>query len=137
MKASIYYNPFEHPNSSERADALYWLVRNNDGILPLSKNYFKKWRFMGYEEVDQNKDLQKELERLFHKYNTENNPLGTMQGQKKVRELQAHTSMSVQDIIKIGDAYFMVAPFGFVIVEWVSDDEMISKGREAKQRILS
>jgi len=63
-----------------------------------------------FQETDNISDF---LENLFHRFNSEENPLSTKEYQDKIEKLQAHTSMSMGDIIKINDAYYMVDGNGF------------------------
>lgn len=75
--------------------------------------------------------LPEELERLFSKYNDGGyaedtpyskgrNPLATPKGQEKVHKSgTGHTSMSVGDIVKVDDDYYMVASAGFKKVKFV------------------
>lgn len=115
MIAKIYYAKIISPYLKEK-----WFVdvyRNahfGDGLIVLSHNNFRRyWVLMDITDASGVDDL----ERLFAKYNDEGdgaNPLATSKGQERVRKSGTHhTSMSVLDIIKLGDKYFMVAGSGF------------------------
>lgn len=75
------------------------------------------------------------LEMLYEKFNSDNNPLCTVENQKFIKSIGTHTSMSVGDIVKITDEskcnnlsnnlcgnlcnnvcskYYIVKPTGFV-----------------------
>ena len=59
-------------------------------------------------------DIHNMLEDLFCKYNHEDkNPLGSVNGQKFVRENKTHTSMSVGDVIQINEKYFVCKDEGW------------------------
>lgn len=114
MKAQIFYTKVFHPSEvvDSRFGDIYTKAHyGSESVINLPIEMFRKyWVLMATEWIG-NEDY---LERLFEKYNTDNNPLGTDAGQQKVKKSGTHhTSMSVLDIIKIGSKYFMVAGAGF------------------------
>jgi hypothetical protein len=128
--AEVYYAKMfvrEHP-------AVYMQLHSSgDEPVKISKTLFKKqWKKMSKDKVMiDGKVLNEELERMFAKYNDSGyaesvsyskgrNPLATPKGQKRVdKSGTSHTSMSVGDMVKVGDDVYMVAPHGFKKVEIV------------------
>ena len=53
------------------------------------------------------------LEEMFAKFNSEENPLSALKYQKKIKEMLAHTSMNVGDVIQIDNDYYVVKGMGF------------------------
>ena len=53
------------------------------------------------------------LDMIFSRFNDESNPLSTKECQEKIKEKNSHTSMTVGDIIKIDNEYYIVASMGF------------------------
>jgi len=58
--------------------------------------------------------LIKYFDQLYRLFNSENNPLSNNpEIQNMIKDAKSHTSMSPGDIIKINDAHYYVAGFGF------------------------
>jgi len=131
MKAEILYygKTLPHPGDLEKQ---YWgkkyleIHHGKKESISLSRGFFQKhWRTLPIrEEVDTDKPLMEELERLFAKYNQDHlNPYSNTEehfnrgevspGQQKIRDLHVHTSMSVGDVIKINNSHYIVAGTGF------------------------
>ncbi len=53
------------------------------------------------------------LNSLFSLFNSDQNPLGSPEGQALIEELHAHTSMAAGDVISVNDTYYVVAGRGF------------------------
>lgn len=72
-----------------------------DEILPNNINLNNENEIMDY------------IENLFFTFNSDNNPLSSPNIQKKLKEFNSHTSMSMGDIVQINNDYYMVAGVGF------------------------
>lgn len=58
------------------------------------------------------------LENLFVRFNsTDVNPLQSEEAQKMIKQNKTHTSMSLGDIIKLNDKYYMLGMLGFQKLE--------------------
>lgn len=64
-----------------------------------------------------NKDIHCLLEGLFARFNSEENPLSSEEKQKLIREHNTHTSMSLGDVVKVNDKYYVAAQIGFQNLE--------------------
>ncbi|AKI80520.1 hypothetical protein [Niemeyer virus] len=74
-----------------------------------SKSYKKVHEYT--DDIQTNyKDI---LELIFEKFNNTDNPLTSLDNQKIIRNNKLHTSMSVDDIVKIDKKYYIVDDIGF------------------------
>lgn len=65
-------------------------------------------------DFDNSKSVKENLELVFAKMNIQGqNPMTTAENQNWVRANHVHTSMSVGDVIKIGNDYYMAKPSGY------------------------
>jgi len=123
-EAIIYYSKTPHPSYNEYWDTKYHDVHfsHDDKPISLKRGFFTHyWRKLPIKEKVDSSKLRPEMERLFEKYNLyHSNPYSSENnGQHIIRDLGVHTSMSVEDIIKIGNTYYMVAPEGFRKIRFV------------------
>lgn len=58
-------------------------------------------------------DITKFLDETFATFNTDDNPLSTLEIQQVICENNLHTSMSVGDVISVDDDIYTVSGFGF------------------------
>ena len=122
-QAEIYYVDLPHPSESKIADDMYFLIHgcNRDEIklLPIKYSFFAKhWKKLPKkEQVTEEEVRDKEFDRLFAKYNHyDTNPYSSDNdpGQKILKRLNLHhTSMSIGDMIKVGNKFFIVASIGW------------------------
>lgn len=122
MKADIFYSTMPHPSEDEWFGSVFYSkVRSHEtpegGVVKFPKakfaRYFKK--MASFEVKD---DSSASLERLWEVFNDASdegaNPLGTPEGQAKVRASGTHhTSMSVGDVVKIGRKLHVAVSVGF------------------------
>nr|WBF70319.1 hypothetical protein [Megavirus caiporensis] len=98
----------------------YYQRKNADSelysFIYLSKHYVKIYSYMTDEKLH-DQDVIKHLGHIFKRFNNDNNPLYQKDLQKRVKKYHTHTSISVDDIIKINDKYFMVTDFGFEVID--------------------
>lgn len=111
----FYAKSMPHPGTPEVPN--WWYRELHYGLqktLPLKKSFFRNnWRQVGTSNS-------KDPEELFVMYNRDyTNPLATSQGQQLIRSLGVrHTSMSVGDIVKVRNFYYIAAGEGFKRVVW-------------------
>lgn len=74
-----------------------------------SKSYMKVYEYTDDTQTNY-KDI---LELIFEKFNNTDNPLKSLDNQKIIRSNKLHTSMSVDDIVKIDNDYYIVDIIGF------------------------
>ncbi|AAV51045.1 hypothetical protein [Acanthamoeba castellanii mimivirus] len=74
-----------------------------------SKSYTKVYEYTDDTQTNY-KDI---LELIFEKFNNTDNPLKSLDNQKIIRNNKLHTSMSVDDIVKIDNNYYIVDIIGF------------------------
>lgn len=108
---TIYYANSPHPVENKEWGKFYNVIHFSDDPNPIqiSEKYFKKfWKKAPtlFKTVDK--------EWIFSKLNGPDNPLATKDGQARLRAKGIqHTSMSVGDVIKVKDKYYVTANVGF------------------------
>ncbi|AGD92926.1 hypothetical protein LBA_01008 [Megavirus lba] len=80
------------------------------------KHYVKIYSYVTNEKLCDQYVIE-HLDDVFKRFNNDDNPLYQKDLQKKVKKYHTHTSMSVDDIIKIDDMYFLVTDFGFEVID--------------------
>jgi hypothetical protein len=140
ISAEIYYYDNLHPSEAEQdVKDLWFALRPSKRTyeLKMKKSFFRKHYEMVWDYVvDDSKDF---LETIFADFNCDDNPLATKDGQCVLQSLGVrHTSMSVGDIIRVGDEYHIVCNEGFALVILLEDDEMVAEPKtigEASHRL--
>lgn len=66
-----------------------------------------------FSKLENEIDIHAELEYLFKLLNSKDNPLYSIKYQRKIKAMQTHTCMSVGDVIKIDNIYYIVNGDGF------------------------
>jgi len=118
-EATIYYSKTPHPShGSKYWEGRYSAMHHGKGkIITLKENFFRTyWRKMPIKEMVNENKLDSSLETIFAKYNDySTNPYSSENnGQRIIKEKGVHhTSMSVEDVVKVGKTYYVVAGLGF------------------------
>lgn len=114
MKAEIFYytNEIPHPAENKYWGSIYKIIHYREEPSPFSikVGFFKRyWRKLPVKE-----DIHSinDFELIFKKYNL-NNPYSSVDGQRIIKEYKTHTSMSIGDVIKVNNTYYMVSNLGF------------------------
>ncbi|AVG46677.1 hypothetical protein [Acanthamoeba polyphaga mimivirus] len=81
-----------------------------------SKRYVKIFSYTTNEKLRDHYVIE-HLDDVFKRFNNDDNPLYEKKLQKQVKKYHTHTSISVDDIIKIDDSYFMITDFGFDVLD--------------------
>ncbi|ARF12179.1 hypothetical protein Klosneuvirus_3_314 [Klosneuvirus KNV1] len=92
-----------------------FLVKRFLNPTKITKEEFNKYYASIYtfqHEFQETDNVNEFLENLFHRFNSDENPLATKEYQDKIEKLQAHTSMSMGDVIKINDTHYIVDGIG-------------------------
>lgn len=108
-QVSIYYPCFTQKQSQD------FMVKRFLFPTKITKEEFNKYYISIYtfeHEFQKTDNITEFIENLFHRFNSDENPLSTKEYQDKIEALQAHTSMSMGDIIKIDDVYYIVDGVG-------------------------
>ena len=120
----IFYADLGHPSENKRYEEFYskihFLSAGKDvEVIEVPKGYFRMfWRKLPIHEPFNHKmDANKQLERIFAKYNlyssnpysSDNDPGQTMIHARGVH----HTSMSIGDVIRVGDTNYIAVAEGF------------------------
>jgi len=117
-EAIIYYSRTPHPSESKYWGKKYLAIHHgNTKSTTIKSGFFKTyWRRMPVKEYVDEKNIQASLEKIFSKYNQyKSNPYSTEnKGQHIIKNKSVHhTTMSVEDVIKVGKTYYVVAGQGF------------------------
>lgn len=86
----------------------------------MKRSFFDKfWVEMPVREYVDEDNLLRSLEGIFRRYNdSRTNPYSGEEGQRIIREKGVHTSMSVEDVVKVRDTYYMVVDIGFAVIRF-------------------
>ena len=126
-KAEIYYIDMPHPTMSRDARELWKELHtydSSDRDVVLKYSYVKQLltKLPKKESVTSTEIDNLDFDRIFAKYNDyTRNPYSSDNdvGQKTLKRLKVrHTSMSVGDMLKINNIFFVVANRGFKIVKF-------------------
>lgn len=96
-------------NTLKSGDALDIMFYGNVDIKMIEESYVEVYSSM--DEVGD--DIFIYLEKMFEKFNNDENPLSGVDQQNKISYLNTHTSMSVGDVVKINDTYYVAKGTGF------------------------
>ncbi|AZL89600.1 hypothetical protein QKC54_gp0925 [Megavirus baoshan] len=103
-----------------RIEIYYYQRKNTEceiySFIHSTKHYIKIFSYDTNEKLF-GQHIIEHLDDVFEKFNNYHNPLNKKELQKKVKKYHTHTSMSVDDIIKIDDSYFLVTDFGFDVID--------------------
>lgn len=103
IRIQIYYWNRQHVNFLKDTTGI--TVENLNKTHVKVPTFDSRYTCIGFDPM---LDINTMLEDLFCKYNHEDkNPLGSVNGQKFVRENKTHTSMSVGDVIQVNEKYFV------------------------------
>jgi len=92
--------------------------------MPFDKDfYLEVYNFKVKIDLTNKSEIHSFLEYLFRNFNCEENPLANPDKQKLIRDNNRHTSMSVGDLVLLGEKLYIVASIGFIEVK----DENIKK----------
>lgn len=111
MKAEVYY--FTKKAFHENPHVFFMDAKVTQKMLDESglQNFCK----VGEHQTDSNISKDDFAEEIFALFNLDNNPLGTSEGQEKIRSLGvSHTSMSINDFIVIDGDVLIVDGCGFL-----------------------
>ncbi len=113
-KYEIYYTTKEMFHQFHADDELSQSLYCDDEF---SEKQLTKLGLSAFAKVGEhlgNLDVDANLEKIFAWYNMDSNPLGTKEGQQKIRKLGvSHTSMSVQDLVVFNNEIYVVKSMGF------------------------
>ena len=117
-EATIYYSRTPHPSESKYWGKKYSPIHHGDKkSVTMKSGFFKTyWRRMPVKEYVDDKKLEASLNKIYAKYNEyKSNPYSSdNKGQHIIKEKSVHhTTMSVEDVIKVGKTYYVVAGQGF------------------------
>lgn len=95
-----------------------FLVKRFINPTEITKEEFTKYYKLIYQfehqfQPDELDSKHEFLETIFSRFNSDDNPLSTKDYQNKIKDLKAHTSMSMGDVVQIDSSYYMVAGMGF------------------------
>jgi hypothetical protein len=80
--------------------------------------YSSKYYVCLYEfRTDIKEEIMIFLEKLFARFNSEENPLCAPKYQEKIKSFLSHTSMSVGDVVQIDNDYYVINGIGFKKLE--------------------
>lgn len=79
---------------------------------------FQEYYQQVHSEICEKDYSQIALEGLFERFNSESNPLLVEEKQEYIKKNNLHTSMSIADIIKLEDRYFIVSSCGFIDISF-------------------
>ena len=104
---NIYYP--SHSKNIEMS-ALTRIIMAKIEVSDLNKYYECIYSYTSNIQVN---DIDIYLEHIFELFNSDNNPLSAPKYQTIIKNLKAHTSMSVGDVIQVDDNYYVVDGLGF------------------------
>ena len=110
MKALIFY----HTKEAFHREPERFFTDANETVKMLNETGLKN--FVQVDSYENPKAVSKQdfAEEIFMRYNQDTNPLGTKEGQQKLRSIGAgHTSMSVNDFVVIDGDVLIVDSFAF------------------------
>ena len=111
MQVKIYYLRDIKTNTN------IYLSLQFDENYKVKLNMIDNYYYCIYEYVADNKETFLILDDIFELFNSDNNPLSNPGIQGIIFQYKLHTSMSIGDIIKLNDEYYVVRSSGFMKIE--------------------